>query len=83
MSGVNITSEILTQTIHLLEHLDISEYDRSIQYDYHSLYMELLTVQQSIALRNAYADVIHAQNEAARFETRMRYLRLKAERDWF
>ena len=80
---VKIPLPLLSQTIALLEHLDVSAYDPAIQYDYDNVYMAFLKKRQSLELREAYSKIIFAQNEDARFEARMRYIQQKRENDDF
>ena len=69
----------MSQTLALLEHLDMSDYDPAIQYDYDNVYMAFLKKRQSIELREAYAQIIFADDENARFDARMRYLQNKRD----
>lgn len=80
---VKIPLALLSQTISLLEHWDVRAYDPAIQYDYDNVYMAFLKKRQSLELREAYAKIIFAENEDARFEARMRYLQKKRDNDDF
>jgi len=73
----------MSQIISFLEHLDMSEYDPAIQYDYENVYMAFLKKRQSIELREAYAQIIFTADENARFDARMRYLKNKRDIDDF
>lgn len=75
--NVKIPLSLLSQTISLLEHLDMSDYDYSIQMDYDNILYAFLKKQQSLELREAYANIIFAEDENTRFEARMRYLQQK------
>jgi len=80
---VKIPLALLSQTIALLGHWNVRAYDPAIQYDYDNVYMALLKKQQSLELRQAYAKIIFAENEDARFQARMRYLQQKRANDDF
>ena len=85
--SVKIPIPLLQQAIYLLEHLNLSGYDITIQHTYNDVYTTLLQKQHNLALRAAYAAIIHATTEESRFKARMRYLQLKREgayfRGWF
>jgi len=85
--SVKIPLDLLTQTIYLLEHLNLSGYDMTIQHVYNDVYGSFLQKQHDLDLRAAYSAIIHAASEDARFKARMRYLQLKHEgvcfRGWF
>jgi hypothetical protein len=74
---VKIPMALLSQTIALLEHWNVRTYDPAIQYDYVNVYMAFLKKRQSLELREAYAKIIFAENEDARFEARKRYIQQK------
>ena len=75
--NVKIPLPLLSRTINLLEHLDVSNYDYAIQYDFDSVYMAFLKKRQSLELREAYSKIVFAKDEDTRFEARMRYLQQK------
>lgn len=81
--NVKIPLPLLSQTIALLEHLDISEYDPALQYDYDNVYMAFIKKRQSLELREAYSAIVCAEDENSRFEARMRYLQNKRVIDDF
>jgi hypothetical protein len=85
--NVKIPLPLLKQTIYLLEHLNLSGYDMAIQHTYNDVYTTFLQKQHSLNLRAAYAAIIHATTDDARFKARMRYLQLKREgacfKGWF
>ena len=77
MKNVKIPLALLTQTIELLEKIDISEYGFSFQHDFDNVYFAFLKKQQAIELRDAYSQIIFAEDEDARFQARLRYLNNK------
>ena len=81
--NVKIPLPILIRTIELLENLDMSGYDSSVQHDYDAVYFSLLKKRQDIELRDAYAKIVHAKDEQARHQARMNYLQQKRLNDSF
>ena len=76
-TNVKIPLPLLSQTLDLLENWDLSGYDQSIQRDFDTVYFALLKKRQSLELRDAYARIIFAKDDDARFDARMRYLQQK------
>ena len=77
MKNVKIPELLLRQTIDVMERFDISDYGFDFQHDFDTALFALLKKQQSIDLRDAYAQIIFAEDEDARFNARMRYLKSK------
>ena len=77
MKNVKIPLALLTQTVELLEKIDVSDHDYTFQHDFDNVYFAFLKKQQSIELRDAYSQIIFAEDEDARFQARMRYLKNK------
>jgi hypothetical protein len=82
-NNVKIPLPLLSQTISLLEHLDVSGYDSAIRFDFDNVYMAFLKKRDSLELREAYSKIVFAESESARFEARMRYLKQKRVADDF
>ena len=80
---VKIPLSLLSQTIYLLEHLNMDGYDPSILCDYDNVYMAFLKKRQSLELREAYSKIIFAKDEDTRSEARMQYLQQKRMNDIF
>ena len=80
---VKIPLPLLSQTIYLLEHIDVSKYDCAIQCDFDNVYMAFLKKRQSLELREAYDKIVYAENDDARFNARMNYLQQKRVVDDF
>ena len=81
--NVKIPLPLLSQTISLLESLDMRDYDDALRCDYYNVYHAFLKKRHNLELRDAYAKIIFAPDEDARFEARMRYLQQKRVRDDF
>jgi len=77
--NITIPLSLLKKIIDLLEYWDIHEYDYAIQQDHSDILFALNKKIQCIELREAYARIIYADDEDARHEARMRYLRQKRE----
>jgi len=75
--NIKIPLQLLSQTISLLEYLDVSAYDPVIQHDFHCVYSAFLKKRESIELRKAYSQIVFARDEDSRFNARMRYLQRK------
>jgi len=82
-TNVKIPLQLLSQTIALLENWDLDDYDPAIHHDYDNVYTALLKKWQSLALREAYARIIFADNEDSRLAARMHYLQQKRDYDDF
>ena len=83
MENVKIPLLLFRQIIDLLDYLTKADYDPAIRSDFNNVYFALLKKQQSLELRNAYAKIIFAEDDNARFNARMRYLQQKREIDDF
>ncbi len=81
--NVKIPLPLLVSAIDLLESWDLSGYDESIQCDFDAVYFALLKKRQSHELRDAYAKIVFAKDEDARFAARMNYLQQKRLNDEF
>jgi|GEM_PF-3460670 len=84
---IKIPLPLMQKTIDLLEHLNLTGYDMTIQHTYNDVYGSFLQKRHNLDLRAAYAAIIHATNEDVRLKARMRYLQLKREgaqfKGWF
>jgi len=76
-TNVKIPLPLLSQTIDLLEHWDMTGCDPTLQHDFDIVYFAFLKKRQSLELHDAYAKIIYADNEDARFHARMQYLQQK------
>ena len=76
MMGKNITIpySLFSKIIDLIDSFDISDYSQSTQEDYFHVLFALLKKQQSIELRDAYANIINSENDHERHDARMKYL---------
>ena len=70
---------LLGRIVELLEYWDVSKYDRAIQDDYCDVLRELMIKMQKIELRDAYANIIKAENSDDRDWARIHYLQLKSQ----
>lgn len=78
--NITIPYSLMTRIMDLLDYwTDIGDYDYALQQDYSDIMFALTKKKQSIELRDAYARIIYADDEDARHEARMRYLRQKRE----
>jgi len=75
--NITIPLSLLRRTIDLLEYWNISEYDPTLRQDYDNILFALYKKKQTVELRDAYAKIIYADSEDARFDARMRYLERK------
>jgi hypothetical protein len=75
--NITIPFPLLRRIIDLLEYWNISDYDPAIRQDYDDILFELQKKKQTVELRDAYARIIYADSEDARFTARMRYLEQK------
>lgn len=82
-ANVKIPLPLLVRAIDLLESWDLSGYDESVQCDFDAVYFALLKKRQSHELRDAYAKIVFAKDEDARFAARMNYLQQKRINDEF
>ena len=76
-NNVKIPMALMAQTINLLEHWDICDYDPSLQEDYDNVYFAFLKKRQSLELHDAYAKIIFAENDEDRLQARLCYLQQK------
>ena len=76
---VKIPLSLLFQAIYVLECIDIYNYDRSIQIDHGNVLSALNHKKDSLELREAYSNIIKANDEDARHHARMLYLQLKRD----
>jgi hypothetical protein len=75
--NVKIPLSLLNRAIEVLEYFNISEYHPPFTMMYDDVLSDLRKKKQSIHLRKAYAKIIFAENEDARFDARMKYLQEK------
>ena len=68
---------LMKQMIYLLEHLDVSDYDTVIQYEYEDILSALTKKQQALALRRAYTGILSAKDANARDNAINRYFKQK------
>jgi len=80
---IKIPLSLLTRIIYLLECWDINGYDPVVVEDYGEIVLALNKKKQSIELRHAYARIINAGDDDARWQARMNYLQRKREIDEF
>ena len=79
MKNIKIPELLLRQAIDVMERFDISEYGLEFQHDFDTVLFTFLKKQQSMELREAYSQIINAEDDDARHVARMRYL--KGKRD--
>jgi hypothetical protein len=77
--SVLIPVSYLQRIIELLEHLDVSYYDLFIQLEYIDALKFLQGKKSRLELRDKYANIILADNEAVRHDARISYLQHKAQ----
>jgi len=82
-NNVKIPIALMAQTINLLEHWDVSEYDPALQEDFDNVYFAFIKKRQSLELRDAYAKIIFAENNDDRIQARLHYLQNKRTLDDF
>ena len=75
--NIKIPSSLLDQVIYILININISDYCDDFQTEYYDLLRALNKKKASIALREIYADIIHAKDEDSRNCARVRYLQHK------
>jgi hypothetical protein len=75
--NVKLPVELFSRIIDLLDYIDLSGYDQAIQIDCDNIMLALIKKKQSLELREAYAKIVFAEDEDARHDARMRYLRQK------
>ena len=78
-NNVKIPFSLLNQAIYILESLEISNYCDSFLADYYDLLQNLRRKKDSLELHEAYAGIIHANDDDSRHFARMRYLQLKRD----
>jgi hypothetical protein len=79
--NVMIPLDLLDMMIDLLVRLDISTHSFDIQYDYDGVLGELKLKKWRLELHDAYTKIMQADNQLARDEAKIQYLRLKYEFD--
>ena len=79
MKNVKIPELLMRQTIDILERFDISDYGFDFQHDFDTVLFAFLKKQQSMELREAYSQIINAEDEDARHAARIRYLKSKRD----
>jgi len=75
--NVTIPLPLLNSLIVLLEYWDVSLFDSAIRDDYWAVLSALRMKLLRLDLRDAYAKIVKAPNEAARDIARLEYLKLK------
>ena len=75
MKNVKIPEPLFRQAIDVLNRIDTSDFDYVFQSDFDSVLFAFLKKQQSLELREAYAHIIYAEDEDARFNARIQYLK--------
>jgi hypothetical protein len=82
--NVTIPVSLMKQVIYVLESVDLSAYDYTIQSEQIHILFYLKKKQKTLNLRESYKKLIHAGNEISRDEARIEYLKNKAalERGW-
>jgi len=75
--NILIPLSLLDRIIKLLERWDVSGCDYFIRCDCHDVFGELAWKKQKIELRDAYSKIIAADNQDAKDEARIEYLRKK------
>ena len=75
--NVKIPLELLTQTLYVLEHIDISKYGSPILEDFEAVLAAFHMKKRSLDLRQYYADIVRATDDDKRFDARMKYLEEK------
>jgi len=83
MKNVKIPLELLSQTIDLLENIDIYGHDLSVQNDFYNVYNAFMKKRQSLELRESYSKIVFAEDEDAQSEARIRYLQHKRDVERF
>lgn len=75
--NVMIPLSLVARIIGLLDCWDTSKGSYELRYEYGSVLWELKVKLQRLALREAYARILHAEDEDARDLARIEYLRQK------
>jgi len=78
--NITIPLSLFTKIVELLDYWDVSTYAVPIKLGYADVIDSLAKRKQSIELRNAYAQIIHAVNDDDRHDARMQYLFLKSDK---
>jgi D-lyxose ketol-isomerase len=79
--NITIPYWLFVKVIDLLETWDVSDYSMNTRLDYGDVLFALLKKRQSIELREAYAELLNAENDDARHEARMSFLMKKRDLD--
>lgn len=77
--NITIPFSLLQNTVSLLEYWNLENYDAVIRQEYDGVLSAFLKKKQSVELREAYAKIIRADNDDARFDARMQYLNQKRQ----
>ena len=72
--NVLIPLTLLERIVELLNYWDTSNYDRAVRDDYDNVIMDINVKMQKLQLREAYSNIINANNEDARHDARIEYL---------
>ena len=75
--NVTIPLSLLDQLIDLLGHWDVSDCDYFVRCAYHDVSGQLAWKKQKVTLRDAYVQIIQADNQDDRDLARFEYLRKK------
>jgi len=74
---VQIRIELFNKIIAFMKHCDISDCEPNLQKLYRDVFSGLITKQESIELRDAYAKIVIADGEEQRKQARIAYLEQK------
>jgi len=75
--NVLIPIPLVKRIIELLEYWDVSKDDRAVRDDRNDVLQSLIVKMRKIELRDAYAEIIAADNEDSRHDARVSYLMQK------
>lgn len=78
--NVTIPLALFDKIIDLLDSWDIYDCSQRTQEDYFEIVMALAKKQQTIELRNIYAQIINAENDDERHDARMQYILEKRQK---
>jgi len=74
--NVLIPANLLERIFVLMENWDFPNHHK-LYYEYYEILLEIRWKMRKIELREAYADIVNADNEDAKHSARIDYLRLK------
>jgi hypothetical protein len=77
--NVKIPLSLLNKAIEVLEYIDLSDYYPPFTFMFDDVLSAFRRKTQSVHLRQTYAEIIFAENEDARFDARIKYLREKRD----